>query len=58
MRWADDFDRDTKGSEPSEELWAHCDIHMGKKVLIIHWHDHDVLPEAVNDDADKVIAAF
>ena len=58
MRGADDFDRDTKGGKPSEELWAHCDIDMGKKVLIIHWHDHYVLAEAVNDDADKVAAAF
>ena len=58
MRRADDFNRDAKGGEPSEELWAHCDIHMGKEMLIIHWHDHNVLPEAVNDDADKVITAF
>ena len=54
---ADDLDHDAKGSEPSEELGAHCDIDMGKKVLIIHRHDHYVLPEAVNDDADKFIAA-
>ena len=54
---ADDFDRGTKGGDPSEELGAHCDIDMGKKVLIIHRHDHYVLPEAVNDDADKFIAA-
>lgn len=33
---ADDFDRDAKGGEPSEELGAHCDIDMGKEVLIIH----------------------
>ena len=58
MRWADDFDRDTKGGEPSEELGTHCDIHMGKKVLIIHRHDHNVLPEAVDDDADKFAAAL
>ena len=58
MRWADDFDRDTKGSEPSKELGAHCDIQMGKKVLIIHLHDHNILPKAVNDDADKFVAAF
>ena len=57
MRGADDFDRDTKSGEPSEELGAHCDIDVGKKVMIIHRHDHDVLAEAVNDDADKFIAA-
>ena len=57
MRRANDFDSDAKGGEPSEELGAHCDIDMGKKVLIIHWHDHNVLSEAVNDDADKFIAA-
>ena len=58
MRWADDFDRNTKGGEPSEELGAHCDIQMGKEVLVIHLHDHNVFPEAVNDDADKFYAAF
>ena len=58
MRWADDFDRDTKGSDPSEKLGTHCDIQMGKKVLIIHWHDHNILPEAVDDDADKFAAAL
>ena len=55
---ADDFDRDAKGGEPSEELGAHCDIDMGKKVLIIHRHDHYVLAEAVNNDADKVAASI
>ena len=54
----DDFNLGTKGGEPSEELGTHSDIDMGKKVLIIHWHDHYVLAEAVNDDADKVVAAF
>lgn len=58
MRGADDFDRDTKGSEPSEELGAHCDVDMGKKVLIIHLHDHNVLAETVNDNADKFASAF
>lgn len=58
MRGADDFDSGAKGGEPAEELGAHCDIDMGKEVLIIHWHDHDILAEAVNDDANKVIAAF
>ena len=53
----DDFDHDAKGGEPSKELGAHCDIDMGKKVLIIHRHNHNVLPKAVNDDADKFIAA-
>lgn len=57
-RGADDFNRYAKGGEPSEELGAHSDIHMGEEMLIIHWHDHDVLPEAVNDDADKVVVAF
>ena len=57
MRGADNFDRDAKGGEPSKELGAHSDIDMGKKVLTIHWHDHNVLSEAVNDDADKFIAA-
>ena len=58
MSGADDFNCDAKGGEPSEELGTHSDIDMGKKVLIIHWHDHYVLAEAVNDDADKVVAAF
>ena len=58
MCGADDFNCDAKGGEPSEELGAHSDIHMGEEMLIIHWHDHDVLPEAVNDDADKVVVAF
>ena len=58
MCWANDFDRGTKGGDPSEELGAHCDIDMGKKVLIIHRHDHYVLAEAINDNANKVIAAF
>ena len=58
MRRADNFDSDTKSREPSEELGAHCDIHMGKKVPIIHWHNHNVLPEAINNDADKFISAF
>lgn len=58
MRGADDFDRSAEGCEPSEELGAHCDIDMGKKVLIIHWHNHYILAEAVNDDADKIAAAF
>ena len=54
----DDFDRGSKGSEPSEELGAHCDVDMGKKVLIIHLHDHNVLAETVNDNADKFASAF
>ena len=58
MSGADDFNCDAKGGEPSEELWAHCDIDVGKKVMIIHRHDHHVLAEAVNDDADKVVVAF
>lgn len=58
MCGADDFYRGAEGGEPSEELGAHCDIGMGKKVLIIHRHDHYVLAEAVNDNTDKVIAAF
>ena len=58
VRRADDFDRDAKGGEPSEELRSHCDIYMGKKVLIIHRHDHNVLPEAVDDDANKFVIAF
>ena len=58
MCGADDFNRGAESGEPSEELGAHCDIDMGKEVLIIHWHDHDILAEAVNDDANKVIAAF
>lgn len=58
MRGADDFDSGAKGSEPSEELGAYCDIDTGKEVLIIYRHDHYVLPEAVNDDADKLDAAF
>ena len=58
MCGADDFDRDTKGGEPSEELGAHCDIDMGKKVLIIHLHNHNVLAETVNDNADKFAPAF
>ena len=58
MRWADDFDRNTKGGEPSEELGAYCDIQMGKEVLVIHWHNHNVLAETVNDDANKLVAAF
>ena len=57
MRGADNFGHDAKGGEPSKELGAHCDIDMGKKVLIIYRHDHNVLPEAVNDDADKFIVA-
>ena len=58
MRRADDFNCDAKGGEPSEELWTHCDIHMGEEMLIIHWHDHYFLPEAVNDDTDKFTVAF
>ena len=58
MCGADDFDRDTKGSEPSEELGAYCNIQMSKEVLIIYLHDHNVLPEAVNDNADKFVVAF
>ena len=58
MGGADDFDRDAKGGKPSEELGAHRDIHMGMKVLVIHRHDHNVLPEAVDDDADKIAASF
>ena len=58
MRGAYDFDHDAKGGEPSEELGAHCDIQMGKEVLVIHLHDHNVLPEAINDNADKFVTAF
>ena len=58
MRGADDFNCDAKGGEPSEELGTHCDIHMSKKVLIIHLHDHNVLAETVNDNADKFASAF
>lgn len=29
MSGADDFNCDAKGGEPSEELWTHCDIHIG-----------------------------
>ena len=58
MRGTYDFDRDTKGGEPSKELGAYCNIQMSKEVLIIHWHDHYVFAEAINDDADKVAAAF
>ena len=35
MCGADDFDRDTKGGEPSKEPGVHCDIQMGKKVLVM-----------------------
>ena len=58
LRGADDFDSDAKACEPSEELGTHCDIHVGKKVLIIHRHDHNVLPDAVDDDANKYVIAF
>ena len=58
MCGADDFDRDTKGGEPSKELGAYSNIQMSKEVLIIYLHDHNVLPEAVNNDTDKVTAAF
>lgn len=58
MSRAYDFNHDAKGGEPSEELRTHCDIQMGKEVLVIHCHDHNVLPEAVNDNADKFVVAF
>lgn len=58
MRGAYNDDHDAKVGEPSEELGAHRNIQMGKEVLVIHLHDHNVLPEAVNDNADKFVVAF
>ena len=55
---ADDFHRDTKGGEPSEELGAHCDIDMCNEVLIIHWHDYNIFPKAVDNNADKFAATL
>lgn len=58
IRGAYDFHRDAKGGEPSEELGTHCYIDMCDEVLIIHWHDYNIFPKAVDNDADKFAATL